>query len=290
MPVTMQHVRAALATIAVAGFHAATAHADVAGGPVTLVPHRAIYNLSLERSTAGSGVSNVDGRIVYEITGNACEGYTQNMRFLSFTTSQEGGTQQTDLRTSSWEEVPSKKLRFSSSNYQNDNLAEQSRGSATREGPGLAGNIELVKPGKKSVELPAGARFPVQHSMDLIRAARRGDHVFTSELYDGSESGMKVYATSAVIGAPIVPGAKKTLAHLKLGDQLDKVPSWPVSISYFNPGDRQKDETPLYEMNYRFHDNGVTSSILIDYGEYAINAKLDELVYLDQGRCDAGAP
>ncbi len=276
--------------LALTGLGAGALRADAPGGPVMLAPHRAIYNLSLERSTPGSGVSNVDGRIVYEITGNACEGYTQNMRFVSLTMSQEGGAQQTDLRTSSWEEVPSRKLRFSSSNYQNDSLSEQSRGTATRDGPGATGKIDLLKPEKRMADLPAGARFPVQHSMDLIAAARRGDHVFTSDLFDGSETGVKVYATSAVIGALIAPGAKKTLAHLKDGDKLEKVPSWPVSISYFNPGDRHKDEMPLYEMSYRFHDNGITSSILIDYGEYAINAKLDELTYLDQGKCDAGHP
>lgn len=259
---------------------------DTGSGNVVLSPHRAIYELSLERSTPGSSVGEVSGRIVYEITGSRCEGYTQNMRFVSVTSNQEGGAQQTDLRTSSWEDVPAKKLRFSSSNFQNDNLTEQSRGMASRDGPQSEGKSELTRPEKKTIDIPASARFPVQHSMELIAAARAGRHVLTADLYDGSENGAKIYTTSTVIGALVTPGATKTLAHLKDGDALDSVPSWPVSISYFTRGDRHKDEMPLYEMSYRFHDNGVTSGIVIDYGEYAVKAELKELVYLGASKCE----
>lgn len=253
---------------------------------VVLAPHRAIYDLSLDHSTPGSSVSDVSGRIVYEITGSPCEGYTQNMRFFSVTANQDGAAQQTDLRTSSWEDVPARKLRFSSSNFQNDNLTEQSRGQAVREGPQSMGKAELTRPAKKSVEIPATARFPVQHSMELIAAARAGRHVLTADLYDGSEDGSKIYATSTLIGYPIAPGATTALASFKDGAALDKIPSWPVSISYFSPGDRRKDELPLYEMSYRFHENGVTSGITIDYGEYAVKAELKDLTYLEAAKCE----
>lgn len=264
----------------------ALAEADVPAGSVVLSPHRAIYELSLERSTPGSSVAEVNGRIVYEITGSPCEGYAQNMRFVSVTSSQEGNAQQTDLRTSSWEDVPARKLRFSSSNFQNDNLTEQSRGQAVREAPQAPGKAELTRPEKKTIELPPTARFPVQHSMELIAAARAGRQLVTADLYDGSENGTKIYSTSTVIGSRIVPGATKTLAKLKDGDTLETVPSWPVSISYFASGERRKDELPLYEMSYRFHENGVTSGIVIDYGEYAVKAELKDFTYLDAGKCD----
>lgn len=259
----------------------------LAGPAASLAPHRAIYDLSLERTATGSGVTDVNGRIVYEISGSTCEGYTQNMRFVSVTSNQEGGSQQTDLRTSSWEQVPARKLRFSSSNYQNETLSEQSRGVATREAPGQAGKAELTRPEKKTIDIPASARFPVQHSLELLEAAREGKRVFAADLYDGSENGAKIYSTTAVIGNRSGPGAPvKTLADLKDGGKLAESASWPVSISYFTPGDRHKDETPLYEMSYRFYDNGVTSSILIDYGEYAVKGELKELTFLEASKCE----
>lgn len=260
-----------------------------ASGGAALMPHRAIYELSFERAAPGSGVSDVNGRIVYEITGSACEGYTQNMRFVSLTSNQEGTQQQTDLRTSSWEAVPSRKLRFSTSNYQNEVLSEQSRGMAQRADPGRPVTVELAKPEKKSFEIGPGALFPIEHSMALLDAARKGKSVFSADLYDGSENGAKVYATSAAIGKPVVAGASTSLAGLKDASKLKDVPSWPVSLSYFEKTERHKDETPLYEMSYRFHDNGVTSGLIIDYGEYAIKGELKELTYLETGKCEPAA-
>ncbi len=55
----------------------------LAGSPIAaaadlapFAPHRAVYELSLADSTAGSGVSGVSGRMVYELSGSACDGYT----------------------------------------------------------------------------------------------------------------------------------------------------------------------------------------------------------------------
>ena len=88
---------------------------------VHFAPHRAVYEFTLTRTSAGSGVSEMTGRMVYDLTGSACEGYTQNMRFVTRTVNQDGSTQVNDLRSSSWEEI-GRKLRFSSSQYRDDRL------------------------------------------------------------------------------------------------------------------------------------------------------------------------
>src|SRR5690349_17558963 len=75
-----------------------------AGQKVVLAPHRAIYEMSLAEARGGAGVTAVSGRMVYELTGSACEGYTQNMRFVTQMTNQKGAATLTDLRSSSWEE------------------------------------------------------------------------------------------------------------------------------------------------------------------------------------------
>jgi hypothetical protein len=259
--------------------------------PTTFVPHRAIYQLEIDRAAAGSGISDVNGRIVYELTGSACEGFTQNMRFVTVTSNSEGNSQTTDLRTSSWESVPAKKLRFNSSSYLNDQLTEQARGSAERKGLTETPSIDLAKPEKKTFELGQQVYFPMQHSAALLDAARAGKTHFAADLYDGSEKGAKVYATSAVIGQRVAPGANKSLAGLKGAGALESVPSWPVSISYFSKGNTvHKDELPLYEMSYRFHENGVTSQIVLDYGQYSMKGKLNELVMLDQQACSNATP
>src|SRR5580692_3744055 len=44
--------------------------------PIRLVPHRAVYDLSLEKTRGNSQVAAVRGRILYDFNGNACEGYS----------------------------------------------------------------------------------------------------------------------------------------------------------------------------------------------------------------------
>jgi len=274
----------------------AAAQAETIASPVVFAAHRAIYELSIDSSTPGSGVAAVTGRIVYELSGSACEGYTQNMRFVTVTSNSEGSGQTTDLRTSSWEQVPAQKLRFSSSTYSNDQLAEQARGTAQRPSLQDAPEVDLAKPEKKLFNIGSTVYFPMQHSAALIQAARTGQKQFTADLYDGSESGSKVYMTSALIGNKLEPGkgAVTALAGQKAEMALGAVASWPVSISYFaKTGDapvKHKDELPLYEMSYRFHENGVTSNLRLDYGEYAMRGELKELTFLEPSSCPAGTP
>ena len=60
---------------------AASASAQAARAPVRLVPHRAVYDLSLARSNdSRRGVDEARGRIAFDFGGDACEGYTLNYR------------------------------------------------------------------------------------------------------------------------------------------------------------------------------------------------------------------
>jgi hypothetical protein len=255
---------------------------------VPFAPHRAVYELSMSDATAGSGVSGVTGRMVYELNGSVCEGYTQNMRFVTIMTNQDGTETVSDLRNSSWEEAGGKKLRFSSAQYQNDELADSSQGDAARsKGATPVVGVDLVKPAKKRVALPTDIYFPMQHASTLVHVAKSGVKMFTANLYDGSEKGEKYYFTNTVIGKKFAPGAKALLASFKGADRLAGVDSWPMTISYFEANRNKVDQTPAYELSFRYFENGVTSDLKIDYGEFAIKGELKELTFLDAGKCPA---
>jgi hypothetical protein len=259
-----------------------------AAEPVHFAPHRAVYELSLNASTAGSGVSGISGRMVYELTGSACDGYTQKMRFVTEMTNQEGTDTLSDLRNSSWEDASGKKLKFSSTQYQNDQLADASQGDAARsKGPTPVVGVDLVKPSKKRVSLPNDIYFPMQHASTLVQAAKNGVKLFTANLYDGSEKGEKYYLTSTAIGNEYKPGSKPLTPAFSGSDKLAGIASWPMSISYFDAGKDQEDQVPAYELSFRYFENGVTSDLKIDYGEFSIKGQLKELTFLDPGKCPA---
>jgi hypothetical protein len=255
---------------------------------VTFVPHRAVYEISLLRSVSGSGVSDMSGRMVYELGGSACEGYTQNMRFVTRMTNQEGGQTLNDLRTSSFEEGNGSRLRFSSSQYADEKLAEATQGDAVHGKDGKSAAVDLVKPKKVHMKLPADVDFPMQHMRELIQTARAGKSILAAKLYEGGEKGDKYYLTTSVIGAKAAPGAAKATASLKEAAQLDGLASWPVSISYFDAGKDKSDTTPAYELSFRYYENGVTSDLKIDYGEFAIKGELKELSLHEVPKCPSG--
>jgi hypothetical protein len=255
---------------------------------VMLAPHRAVYEITLSKARAGAGVSELSGRMVYELSGSPCDGYTQNMRFVTRMTNQEGSTSVTDLRSSSWEEGGGKRLRFNSSHYRDQQLVEQTSGDASRGAPAGEIKVELTKPRKHQMSLPANVLFPLQHSIKLLEAARAGHAVFAADLYDGSEKGEKVYTTNAFIGGRLNPGFNVTLPRVKNADKLDALPAWPVSLSYYEGRNARGDALPAYELAFVVFDNGVSRRIFIDYGEFAVRGQLTDLTLLEAGKCTPG--
>jgi hypothetical protein len=261
-----------------------------ASDQVHFAPHRAVYDISLAKSVSGSGVAGLSGRMVYELSGSACEGYTQNMRFVTRMSNQEGGDTINDLRNSSWEDAAGKRLRFSATQYQDDAIIEASQGDANRDKQSTAVSVDLTKPRKARFALPANTYFPMQHAAALIKSAKNGETFVTAKVYDGTEKGDKVYLTNAVIGKPESPGARKpgalkNTAAFKDAARLAALQSWPMSISYFETGKDKQDAPPAYELTYHFYENGVTSDLQIDYGEFAIRGELKDLTFLPESSC-----
>src|SRR5262249_40964152 len=166
-----------------------------AGESVLLAPHRAVYELTLSATRGAAGVSSVAGRMVYDLVGSPCEGYTQNMRFVTRMVHQSGSTTVSDLRSTTWEDAVGKRFHFDSSQFRDDKSTEMTVGDAARLDAAEGIKVDLTKPAKRTISLPAGAYFPIQHTMALIQAARGGKSSFRANLYDGSEKGEKVYDT-----------------------------------------------------------------------------------------------
>ena len=60
-------------------------------------------------------------------------------------------------------------------------------------------------------------------------------------------------------------------------------PGWRVRLAFF-PAD-PKAEKPDYELGMLLLDNGVSRDMVIDYGDYAIRAKLDDIEALPKPGC-----
>ncbi|MGB3718256.1 MAG: DUF1849 domain-containing protein [Proteobacteria bacterium] len=250
-----------------------------------LAPHRAVYDISLVEALPGAGISELTGRMVYELTGSECAGYTQKMRFVTSSTNQEGDVSITDLRTSTWENSTGDRFRFDNSQYRDQRRVEQTVGEAVRgKNPGGV-RVELTKPKKRVLKIPAHVMFPVQHSRHMLELARKGETVFSVDLYDASERGEKVYSTSAYIAPRREPGFNKSLPPAENGEVLDELVSWPVALSYYEQGSEKEDALPVYEISFIFFENGVSRRLYIDYGNFSIRGELKNLTMLEPEQC-----
>lgn len=262
---------------------AGQAQALAAKEPNKLVAHRAIYEMTLDDARTASGITGIDGRMVFEFTGSECDGYSLNMRMVTQMTDSQGQTNLTDLRSSTWEQGDGQKFRFQSTQYLNDKLGDVTMGRAVRETPNEAVKVKLSQPAHAELNLTGSVLFPTQHSLALIDASRAGQAIFQARIYDGSEKGRKVYDTTAFIGTMVAPGGDAELEDAAKDKGLGELASWPVSIGYFEP--KGGDLTPSYQIDFRLYENGVSRELLIDYGDFSIHGTLTALEYLKAPGC-----
>lgn len=255
-----------------------------ADAPVFLQPHRAVYEFTLDTARKSNTVSAVSGRMVYEFTGSVCDGYTQTMRFVTRTTAQDGETMVSDQRSTGSEDAKGTRFQFSSSQFQNQKAGERTSGTAVRVPDGDT-KVALTVPERRSATVGGEALFPIQHSIKLIERARRGETMFLSDFYDGSEGGEKTYRTFTLIGKPQAPGYNRRLPKAGASTSLDALRAWPIAMSYYEQTATDKDAPPAYEMSFLYFENGISRRLYIDNGEYTLRGDLKELVLLDPGKC-----
>jgi hypothetical protein len=250
-----------------------------------LAPHRAVYELTLGDTGAGSNVTDIHGQLVYDFQGSACQGYTLNTRLVTEVFDRDGKLELNDIRTESWEDGEGKRFRFSTSQYSNNKLTESTKGTARR----AAHNqdtltVDLEKPKKSSFTLSGKILFPAQHSTAALKAALAGQNRLQADVYDGSEKGAKVYETTTIIGAPLELSANAQLPALKNAGLLDSIPSWPVVMSYYDQA-QKKDGLPTYEISFRMYSNGVSRKLKLDYGTFSLDGELSSIEFFEQKPC-----
>jgi hypothetical protein len=266
---------------ALPAFATAAPAAKVAAG---LQPHRAVYDMALGESDDTGTVSGVSGRIVTEFTGSACEGFTTNFRFVSRIDDQEGGSRLTDLRTTSYEDAVGDTFQFVTQSFVDRKMSEEAKGVATRDGASVV--VDLTKPGNKQATFSGGPLFPTQHLVKVIETAESGGTILQADLYDGSESGEKVFATTAVIGKADEGADEAGMDDATAVEKLGAGARWPVRLSYFETGGGRAEQTPMYELSFLVYGNGVTRKLVLDYGDFTILGKLTSVEYLDAKPCE----
>jgi hypothetical protein len=268
---------------AAAGLIFCVVSSAMAAETTVLAPHRAVYDLKLLRTTGKRAVAVVRGRILYDFTGTPCEGYALAFRQVSELDSGEGRLALSDLQATTWEDGEGKAFRFNSQNKVNERMVDSVDGHADRDSAGIS--VTLSKPKEKTFMLGAGVAFPTEHMRRIIEAAEAGKSLLELQVFDGSETGEKVFNTLTVIGHEILPDEKKPDDAAAGKAELAGLKRWPVTISYFEQGSKAGEQTPVYSIGFELYQNGISRTLVLDYGDFVVSGTLSQLDLKDATAC-----
>lgn len=281
--------RAAGAAVAAAWLMAA-AVVPAQAASVPFLPHQALYNLSLLKSRNGAAaIDSARGRILYNFTGSACEGYTSEFRQVSELSGSEGKTMLSDLRSTSWEAADGNSYRFRIDTRMNEGDATATDGVAERTGDHVT--VKLTQPAAKTFTLDGGTVFPTEQVRRIIAAAREGKSLLELSVYDGSDTGEKVYNTLTVIGKPISGDSAPAAPDPSTANEAMKaLTRWPVTVSYYDRDAKANsgEQTPVYAMSFELYENGVSRALKLDYNDFVIAGTLEKFEVKSAKPCAPG--
>lgn len=259
-----------------------SAASDTAKG---LAAHRAVYEMRLDGRADRSETVDVGGRLVYEFAGTVCDGFVSRFRLVTRSTNGDGTARVSDLRTTTFEDGEGKTFDFVNQNLVDSRSQEDTKGVARHEGGRTS--VAISDPAPKAVDLPATARFPTEHLVEILEAAKAGRTLVEIDLFDGSDGGARVYRTTAIIGreqtGPDDTAAEPAAASVPALTSSKR--RWPVQISYFDPSKGDTDATPEYQLGFLLYETGVSRRLRLDYGDFALAGTLSSLEALPTAAC-----
>ena len=248
---------------------------------IHLIAHRAIYELELSKASDKSGIAKASGRLVFEIEGDNCVGYSVNMRIVTQFATATGTVNTIDTRSTAWEAPEGDIMRFGNKQYVNAALSDDVEGKAQR-----GGTANFLKP-EGSFELPNNTVFPVEHTKRIVTAAREGNVMDRTVIFDGTELN-KLYTAVSFIGK-----AKK-VDDIKLPEAVtdrsafEGQTAWPITVSYFDQAsaDTSGEQIPSHEVSFTMFENGISTNLSLGYEHFTMTGTMSELTLFEPTECD----
>jgi hypothetical protein len=256
--------------------------AGEAGAAEQVMPfaaHRAAYMIALAKGEGAQSPVGASGMIAYEFRGSICEGYASDFRQLTELQRAEGEATSSDTRAITFEDGQAKSLRFKIESTVGETEQPAVDGNAARTESGEI-SVELKEPKRETLNFGAGILFPTQHLARVIAAAKAGQNELEAQVYDGSDTGEKVFDTLTVVGKE----ATSPSPDVAKAEALRAVRRWPVTISYFDSA--KKDSAPEYVLSFDLYENGVSGSLKLDYGQFVLSANLAKFELLPNSPCE----
>jgi EipB-like len=256
--------------ILVAGLVPSAVAADMPGAEA-MVGHRAAYRLTLDKAREGANLARAEGVMLYEVV-DACDGWATRQRFQLQLTDKDGTEVDTTSDYSTYETKDGTSIRFSLTQATGGAVSQRVAGEARLTADG--GLARYTEPESKEEKLPKGTILPMLHTIRSLAAARAGTKLLTVPLFDGT-SAEGAQDTTTVLGAWTPPQANPRMSGLaNLGSARMRIAFFERKTDAAEAGGAS---APDYEVGLRYYENGVADDMNMDFGEFTVNGKIEEL-------------
>jgi len=239
----------------------------------SVVPHRALYKVTLGKVKHDSGLREVNGTMLFDM-GDACDGWTVHQYMKMHFAYNEGDEDELSSSIVTWEAKDAQSFLFNVKRVVGGKEDEGYKGRTTLGGHG--GVAHYTYPlGKEDIIVPDGALFPIAHTNMILAKAKIGEKLFTRRVFDGSDDEGSA-EVSAFISPRLTDASESALPQeLRQNPLIAGQGAWPVRLAFYPPTGQNSE--PDYEMELVLQENGVARSMVIDYGEFSVAGALVKL-------------
>ncbi|MDF1791156.1 MAG: DUF1849 family protein [Thalassobaculaceae bacterium] len=266
----------AVAVMGVAAMTSLSAAGQAASATVEILPHRALYKVSLEKAASSSSIIGVRGRMGFEWR-DACDGWAVEQRYAMEFSRADGDGSVIQSTYSTWESKAGDIYRF---------FVKRDRGGGEERIEGKAvmplplgsapGKVTFSEPEQQELALPAGTLFPTEHTIRMIDAATSGRRFLRAPVFDGGEP-----EAPSLISA--VLGKGRSDVPPPIAAEAAQGTYYPSRMAWFGP--ESEGAEPDFEMSIEVLANGVARSILVHYSDFSVRMTLEELEALPPPSC-----
>jgi hypothetical protein len=236
----------------------------MAATAIPLAAHHAVYKLTLDTAKE-QGVLAASGTMTYDVV-DTCTGWTTSQHLVIQFTNKDGQDVNMVSDYATLESKDGARLEFHTRQQTDKSVTEQLDGKAFLDHSGGKGHADFTNPQKTTVLLPIGTLLPMAHTAALLDAAETGKKFLSVPLFDGT-------------GADGAEDTFVTIENWKNAapqkwPSLSLLPFGRVHIAFFDRTNAS--ETPTYEIGMRYYANGVADDMVMDFGDFSMDGKLDQ--------------
>lgn len=235
---------------------------------VELLPHRAMYSITLDKNYQDEDVIEAKGQMMIQLA-KVGDGWAIEQKSTLHIYYRDGSAEQVITNLATYESLDGLKYSFNARTARGEE-EESISGEAILASKGGAGIVTYQQPDESTVQLPVGTIFPTQHLIYMLTSAMKGKMVVSNIVFDGSSETHEPVQVDTVFGAaqdPKLALSNKDLLHTK------KV--WPMRMAIYAVDSTGPEAD--YEIMQNVLDRGIIRDMTLDYGTFKVKAVLNQV-------------